>query len=88
MQIDAKTGDLFTDSGEFLKRLNCPKRMEWNAMGLGNLSVGRLCHVCDRVVHDTAMMTDQDLVRKLHLSVKVMKMPVRLCVWLIVKVLV
>jgi hypothetical protein len=67
MKIDLQTDSLFTDSGQFLKKLHCPLRKSWNALKpLG--SAARMCDSCSRVVHDTASMSDNDLLALLALD--------------------
>jgi hypothetical protein len=66
MQFDPTTGDLFTDDGRFLKRLHCPEKMRWEQLSPGTSPAARSCHACEHLVHDTAMMTDQDLVALLQ----------------------
>jgi hypothetical protein len=65
MRIDPSTLDLFTDSGRFLKRLDCPQRVSWDLMTKGAPG-GRVCNACSRMVHETSGMTDDDLVSLLE----------------------
>lgn len=65
MQIDPTTADLYTDTGQFLKRLCCPRYVLWEEMA--PITPGsRECRECSKPVHDTSLMTDQDLVRLLE----------------------
>ena len=66
MIIDLKTGNLFTDSGRFLKRLHCPKQADWDSMDDSALPGARICQECTHMVHDTAMMSEADVVRLLE----------------------
>ncbi|MFM2295538.1 MAG: hypothetical protein RLZZ350_1951 [Verrucomicrobiota bacterium] len=66
MIIDLKTGDLFSDSGRFLKRLHCPKNAAWDSMTDSVLPDARICQVCTRLVHDTAAMTEDDVAQLLE----------------------
>ena len=60
MKINPKTFDLFTDSGQFLKTLNCPIRKRWNEMrAMGSDSF--LCDSCHREIHDTSHLSDEEL---------------------------
>ena len=61
MQIDPITADLFTDAGRFLKRLSCPRQVLWEQMPPTSDN-SRNCSECSRPVHDTSLMTDDDLV--------------------------
>jgi hypothetical protein len=62
MQIDPVTGRLFTDSGRFLKKLRCPRQKTWNSLHPTDIPGTRHCAECSNSVHDTAAMTDRDLV--------------------------
>jgi hypothetical protein len=60
MKIDPQTFDLFTDSGEYLKTLFCPRKMRWEEMKPTD-SKSRMCESCSRNVYDTATLKDSDL---------------------------
>lgn len=62
MEIDLQTGNLFTDEGEFLKTLSCPLNKKWNDLDGSHDKSVRPCDSCSRMVHDTAGMTDHDIV--------------------------
>lgn len=62
MQIDPLTDNLFTDTGRFLKKLHCPLQKTWDALHPTAVPGTRHCADCKNSVHDTAAMTDQDLV--------------------------
>jgi hypothetical protein len=60
MKLNPLTNELFTDSGKFLKVLRCPKNPLWEEMqpaGSGH----RVCSACEKIVHDTAAMSDADI---------------------------
>ena len=61
MQIDPKTGALFTDDGKFLKTLSCPENKRWDELKPASDGT-RACDTCSRKVHDTSLMTDSQLV--------------------------
>ena len=61
MKFDPNTKELFTDSGELIKVLNCPLRMRWDQLGLSAGSPHRYCGECDHPVNDTAVMSDADV---------------------------
>jgi len=67
MKIDPKDRSLYTDSGTFLKKLNCPIRKTWAELKPSRLGT-RLCDTCSREVHDTAGMSDEELVRLLEVD--------------------
>jgi hypothetical protein len=60
MKIDPTNGALYTDSGHLLKILKCPLHKTWDSLGI----VGpgkRHCDSCERNVHDTSGLSDDDL---------------------------
>ncbi len=61
MQVDPITAELYTDTGRFLKRLSCPRRVLWEEMTPVS-SGSRKCSECTKPVYDTSLMTDDDLV--------------------------
>jgi hypothetical protein len=65
MRIDLSNGDVFTDTGKFLKRLHCPKAAAWDKMAAAALPDARECGECSHLVYDTAGMTDEALERLL-----------------------
>lgn len=62
MQIDPVTSKLFTDTGRFLKKLHCPRQKTWNSLHPTDVPGTRHCADCSNTVHDTAAMTDEDLI--------------------------
>ncbi|RYD19759.1 MAG: hypothetical protein EOP88_17735 [Verrucomicrobiaceae bacterium] len=66
MQLDPNTGDLFTDQGVFLKRMHCPLDKSWSDLSTTDSPRVRHCGNCSNTVHDTAAMTDHDLVELLR----------------------
>jgi hypothetical protein len=60
MKINPRTAELFTDDGQFLKRLHCPLRKGLD--GLKEDGAGALfCDSCHREIHDTARLSDDEL---------------------------
>jgi len=57
--------ELFTDSGEFIKKLHCPYRERWDSMTPLD-STSRLCSRCDHAVVDTSTVPDDVLLDMLH----------------------
>ena len=66
MIINLETGELYSDSGIFLKRLHCPKDVNWKSMTNAVLLDAKICQVCTRLVHNTATMTENDIVQLLE----------------------
>lgn len=67
MKIDATDLSLYADSGQFLKKLNCPIGMTWEELKPSETGA-RVCDTCSRQVHDTAGMSDEDLVGLLEID--------------------
>ena len=62
MKIDVQTGELFTDDGALLKKLECPLRKRWASLQiLANSEMSRFCEACKRDVHDTSTMSDSEV---------------------------
>ena len=60
MKFDPITKDIYTDKGEFIKRMNCPYRISWDNLEATN-STMRKCSVCDHSIVDTENISDDDL---------------------------
>lgn len=59
MKIDLITRQLYTDSGLFLKKLHCPKKIRNSDLETQD---GKLnCSVCSDSILDTAGMSDSEL---------------------------
>ena len=59
MKIDLLSRKLYTDSGTFLKKLHCPKKIKNSDLETQN---GKLnCTICSRSILDTAGMDDSKL---------------------------
>jgi hypothetical protein len=67
MKIDATDFSLYTDSGQFLKKLNCPIGKTWQELK-PSATGARICDSCSRQVHDTAGMSDEDLLHLLAID--------------------
>ena len=60
MKFNLISREVFTDQGEFLKKLDCPFKMDWESMA--NSGEGhRKCSVCKHVVVDTEKFSDAEL---------------------------
>ena len=66
MKYNPLTRQLLTDEGHLLKQLRCPRHVAWDDLPADPAGQAhRPCHLCDHTIHDTAGMTDHDLVRLL-----------------------
>lgn len=62
MKFDPITKDVYTDKGEFVKRMNCPYRMTWDNLVAANVTM-RKCANCDHLIIDTEFFTDDELLK-------------------------
>lgn len=62
MKFNPITNELFTDKGQYVKRLYCPYKVEWADMEKTSLSA-RKCSICKHDIIDTAFLTDEDLLK-------------------------
>ena len=69
MKINPSSKEIFTDTGEFIKRLHCPIHVKWNAMKKNGMDT-RICFECNKTIHDTASLNDTDLVRLSTMTLK------------------
>lgn len=60
MKINPRTAELFTDDGQFLKRLHCPLRKGLEELK-GDAAGPLFCDSCHREIHDTAPLGDDDV---------------------------
>ena len=65
MKIDPTTGSLFTDSGQFLKVLECPENQNWHDLNI-KADGSRPCDTCSRNVYDTSQLTDQQVLEMVN----------------------
>ena len=60
MQYDPLANALFTDEGQLIKRLHCPKKIRWKDLKpIEGENAARLCTTCDRDIIDTAFYDDE-----------------------------
>ena len=61
MKFDPITKNLYTDAGEFIKKLGCPSAQRWEQLGTSDQSPHRRCEVCEQSVLDTSQLSDRQL---------------------------
>ena len=60
MKFDPINKEVFTDNGEFIKKMNCPYNMKWdNLKETSNTS--RKCSNCDQLIINTEYISDDEL---------------------------
>lgn len=64
MKFNPVTQTLITKKGRFIKKLHCPKNIDWRSMSLSSDQRSRLCDHCEKQVLDIKDMTGSQ-VRKI-----------------------
>ena len=62
MKFNPITKDIYTDKDKFVKRMNCPYKINWEKLEVVN-STSRHCANCDHLIVDTKMLTDDALLK-------------------------
>lgn len=60
MKFDPIKKELFTENGEFIKKMNCPYKVNWDNLEKSN-SLSRRCLNCDQQIVDTEHLSDDAL---------------------------
>ena len=60
MILDLLNSHLYTDSGNFIKALHCPKKVSWGSLVTDQNSAS-VCKECSRIIHDTSKLSDEDV---------------------------
>ena len=60
MKLDLITNEVFTDSDEFIKKLNCPYKIDWDDLEIIDSS-HRKCYNCNHEIVDTENFSDNEL---------------------------
>ena len=61
MKFDSNSNTIYTDSGQFIKKMNCPKKVNWENMKITENVIKRSCDVCNKAVFDTEFLTDEEV---------------------------
>lgn len=64
MKFNPNTGKLFTDQGDFIKKLHCPLKKTWDELQNG------YCNSCNKSVVDTNNMSDKKVLSLLKSTPK------------------
>ena len=62
MKFDPLKKELYTDTGELIKKLNCPYKMKWDDLGLAKRGY-RKCSNCNHLIVDTELFTDNQILK-------------------------
>ena len=63
MKYNPLTKTLFTNDGEILKKLYCPRFKQWEELAQSNVVASRHCDHCEKSVLDTSNLSDLELRR-------------------------
>jgi len=60
MQFNPVTKSLYTDKGEFIKKMHCPHNVTWETL-VGDKSENlRHCNKCGNKIYDAVYLTDDE----------------------------
>ena len=62
MQYKVDTKELYTDKGEFVKKMQCPSDVEWGNLTLGKNDIERYCIHCDKSILNVEFLSDDEAV--------------------------
>ena len=61
MKFNPNTKTIYTDDGELIKKLNCPKNKQWDNLITLNEQQAKMCDSCNHLVLDTATLSNIEL---------------------------
>jgi hypothetical protein len=61
MKYNPTTKEIFTNEGQFIKKMSCPKKVEWENMEKGENDLKRMCKICNKSVIDTEFLSDDEV---------------------------
>jgi hypothetical protein len=62
MRFNPITKEIFSDSGQFIKQLNCPLKKNWNSLLTSNESHKKICDTCNHEIINSAKLDDKQLI--------------------------
>ncbi|WP_027004033.1 hypothetical protein [Hugenholtzia roseola] len=62
MKFDPIKKEVYTDKGEFIKKMNCPYKMNWDNLEQSTTGF-RKCANCNHLIVDTELLTDYELLK-------------------------
>ena len=66
MKFNPLTKEVYTDQGEFIKKMDCPFEIDWDKLTIGASPQSRNCAQCKQPIIDTAYLSDEELLNKLQ----------------------
>jgi hypothetical protein len=61
MKYNSETKELFTEKGIFLKKMQCPDKVDWEKMEPGKNDLEKICLICNKSVLNTDYLTDEEV---------------------------
>ena len=61
MKYKPTTKEIFTDDGQFIKKMNCPEKADWDTMDKTDNDLKRICNICNKSVIDTEFLSDDEV---------------------------
>ena len=61
MQYKIDTKELYTDKGVFVKKMQCPKVVDWEKMLPGTNDMERICSHCNKSVLNVEFLSDDEV---------------------------
>jgi len=62
MILNITNNNLYSDKGEYIKNIHCPKKVAWNSLNETKDSI-RVCDGCSNVIYDTEGLCDLDVLK-------------------------
>ena len=56
------TKELFSDTGDFIKKLHCPHYIKWQDLNDFKGSTHKACNICNKTIYNSASMNDQQII--------------------------
>ncbi len=61
MKYNLTTKEIFTNDGQFIKKMNCPEKADWDTMDKTDNDLKRMCTICNKSVIDTEFLSDDEV---------------------------
>jgi len=69
MKFNPIKKEIYTDNEEFVKKLNCPHRVNRNNLEQLDKNLHK-CSNCDHIIFDTKFMSDSELIKIIRIEPK------------------
>ena len=62
MQYKVDTKELYTDKGKFIKKMQCPRDVDWGNLTPGKYDIERYCIHCNKSILNVEFLSDDEVV--------------------------